>query len=249
MAQRPNILEELKELESTLAREVVKQPYTVPGGYFERLPQLLLARIREESEISGLVQHFPKENPYMVPEGYFESLETRVQVAISRAGTSPSVREELQDIAPLLSTFDRKTPYLVPEGYFDTVNLPVPSKVKNSKLVSIGASKLFRYAAAAVVTGLVAVTVLLLSGPGRLDPSENSYSWVEKKMKKVSTNEIENFVALASETITGDDMLAGTARSNEIKAMMEDISSKEIQAFLSDLPQDEVLLEDEAILN
>ena len=54
MAQNSNILQELHELESTLANMAPQNTYSVPEGYFEELANLVLNRIRAKLPIPSL---------------------------------------------------------------------------------------------------------------------------------------------------------------------------------------------------
>ena len=81
MTQRHNILEELRELGSSLATTAPENPFVVPDGYFESLVPEILGKIRaldsedaqKEIEIlSPLLAGLKKEMPLRVPAGYFD---------------------------------------------------------------------------------------------------------------------------------------------------------------------------------
>ena len=92
MTPKNNIAQELRDLESTLADLSVQNTYSVPEGYFDRLAEKVLSRIRameaasaaeELGHLSPLLSQLPKTMPYTVPAGYFEDMEsTLVSVAM-----------------------------------------------------------------------------------------------------------------------------------------------------------------------
>lgn len=249
MAQSNNILQELRELESSLAGMTSQSVYTVPKGYFQGLAETVLERIRIEAEpeyLSPVLNEVSRVMPYTVPAGYFEGLASQVLDSIN-TGNPVSVQEELADLSPLLGGLKKEMPYSIPAGYFDK---PAGATgTRPAKLVSLAGRKWFRFAAAAVLMAAVATTVVLISTKDRIDPSTNSYSWVEKKMKKVSTDEIKNFVDMSDETLPQKEIVASADKSNEVKEMIKDIPASEIQEFLSVIPQEETNLDDEVILN
>jgi hypothetical protein len=90
MSEKVNILNELKELNSSLANGNLGNVYQVPPGYFDGLAAQVLGRIQTLSDsishedednaadelktISPLLSSINKQMPYSVPAGYFEQL-------------------------------------------------------------------------------------------------------------------------------------------------------------------------------
>jgi hypothetical protein len=106
--------------------------------------------------------------------------------------------------------------------------------------------KWFKYAVAASVTAMVALSaVLWLTQKSTPGVNKQPYAWVEKNMKKVSTEDISRFVDLADET-TPDVVKADV--STDIKNLLKNVSDKEIQDFLKDVPSDETE-EDDILFN
>src|SRR5688572_28074739 len=111
----------------------------------------------ELKEISEPLAQLEAINPYRVPAGYFESLTEMILLRI-KAEEATSVDEELEILSPFLKKIDKTPPYTVPQGYFDTLKPEIPSTVtREAKVVRISASRVFRYAAAAVTMGLITV--------------------------------------------------------------------------------------------
>lgn len=243
MTQRDNILHELKELESKLANASPLNVYSIPVGYFEELAANILSRIKamgsdalhdEMKFLSPFISNIPPVNPYSVPVGYFEKLEDTLMGVIRNTEEDQTPQEELEDLSPLLSSLNKQIPYKVPERYFDSLNSAVSKKITSSeaKVISLSSRKWFRYAAAAVIVGFIALGGLLfLYKKETIDPSDKSFAWVEKSMKKVSTDEIDEFIDMTDKMAP---VIASNGEKNDVKELIKNISDKEIQDFLND---------------
>jgi hypothetical protein len=256
MTQRDTILQELHELKSSLADAVFQNVYQVPTGYFDGLAAEILKRIKaleatsptEELEnLSPLLNTISKKMPHSVPAGYFDTLGKKLEQTILTG--NESAQEELETLSPLLSGLRNKKTYTVPAGYFENLQPAVDKENADSKakVVSITSRKWFRYAAAAVVVGFVAtIGFILLNKNESIDPASKSYAWVEKNLKKVSTNDINEFVELANEGTTD---IVKTEAKDEISNLLKDVSDKEIQEFLNETQSAETETDDDLILN
>jgi hypothetical protein len=78
MPEQNDILKELESMGSPLAQLSRQMPYALPSGYFDQLPDVILAQALEKDVISEL----PKITPYKAPEGYFDKLPQQVMNAI-----------------------------------------------------------------------------------------------------------------------------------------------------------------------
>jgi hypothetical protein len=110
MENRKTILNELKEISPAVAQISLRNPYTVPAGYFEGLAEQVLQRIQVDSEpvLSVLPQ---VNNPYDVPTGYFEGLADQLLKRVQ--ANEEQLSTTLQQA--------KNNPYQVPQGYFDTL--------------------------------------------------------------------------------------------------------------------------------
>ena len=256
MAQRDNILQELRELESSLTNASPSDIYRVPGGYFEGLASQVLARIKaleaadagEELEaLSPLLSSIGRETPYQVPQGYFSGLEKKLLDGVLQS--EQSADEELESLSPLLSGIKKEMPYSVPDGYFDNVSIPTHTRKKEAKVVSLTSRKWFRYAAAAVVIGFVAISGLLIfnNNSSSVDPQKI----VKDMAKNMSEEELNSLIDI--DLLTEDS--APLVASAEVKELVSALSDKEIQEFVSEteLTQadatDELILKDDILLN
>ncbi|MGZ5220943.1 MAG: hypothetical protein ACXWV6_08360 [Chitinophagaceae bacterium] len=256
MAQRETILRELNELESNLADSGFQNVYQAPAGYFEGLASEILKRVKaleaatatEELEtLSPLLSAISKKMPHSVPEGYFDTLGKKLEQAIS-PDSEQTAKEELESLSPFLSELKSKETYGVPVGYFENLQpaFNIERAGSNAKVVSITSRKWFRYAAAALVIGFVATMAFLIRDKKDIDPSNKSYAWVKKNLKKVSTDDINEFVELANAETTD---IAKVEAKDEIDNLLKDVSDKEIQEFLNETQLAEPGTDDDLILN
>ncbi len=232
-----DIIQELSELGSSFTDIPARDLYFVPQGYFEELAGLVMSRIRavnsanpreELTYLSPFLQAIPRELPFSVPEGYFQNLPETLMESIRKHEDYQTAEEELSSLSPLLNGIGNKNPYAVPEGYFENfgkdVNLKPVSKPA-AKVVSMVHRKWFRFAAAAVVIGFIAMTGVLLffsDGPIRIS---STHKWVEENMNKVSTDEINSF-------IQADEQATASSKGTVIRELMKDVSDNDIQDFL-----------------
>lgn len=234
MSQRANILEELKELGSSLAGEPVKPVFSVPDGYFEELVEVVLNKIRaqeaenSESLPAGLA-NISREMPYEIPPGYFAELSNRILAIVKQ---DRSVHDEITELSPLLAGIKKQMPYELPAGYFETIGSE--KKVETARVVSITARRWFKFAAAAVVPGMIFLAGLLYFN-SRPDPVKDPHGFVVKKMKHVPTQELDEFVKLAEEEELASNG-SMPVKTDEIKELMKDVSDKELQDFLNETP-------------
>ena len=188
------IQNELKELNSILAGISNTNVYTVPDGYFEAMALDILNTLQQ---VSGITLNAT------VPEGYFEGLAD---------GIMNKIKEGLamkDEGSALLSTVKNINPYTVPHGYFETLagnivnQLPQPAKV----IVMRKRSSFFNYAAAAVITGILGLSVISIIDKKQQEevlPITNSVA----DAKQMNVDE-----ALA--TVSDDDIVAYLQKSGE----------------------------------
>ena len=242
MTNRNTILNELKDLESSLGSYSPQNLYTVPNGYFEGLPTQILNRIKaleaadakEELEyLSPLLSNVSKRMPYSVPAGFFQNLSDNIVQQIGEHTNHQTSEEELERLSPLLTSLKNKNPYSVPAGYFE--NLDTKVEKKEAKVISITKRRWYRLAVAAVFIGVVAIGALLFMNQGQPDINKNPRAWVNKNVnKKVSQEKIDEFVKLAEDESINTAEESDATKQAEIKELMKDVSEKEIEDFLND---------------
>lgn len=215
--------------------------YQAPAGYFDGLAGNILSRIKEEDGrqlqepdlSSALWQQLGKKNPFTVPEGYFNDFSDNI---VAGAKAIEFVNEALENLSPLMTSLKTKQVYEVPNGYFEANAAAILQKLNApaGKVISIGfGRKMMRYAAAAVVAGLVLVAGYMYTGNTK--PTVPAPGDVPGELAKATDQEIENFlnnntasVADTSSIVTADDEIS----EKDSKDLLANISDEELQHYL-----------------
>lgn len=130
MTNRNTILNELKELSPILAgQDPCSTPYGVPEGYFNTLPEHILALVNATDPLEKTNQ------PYSVPQGYFDQFAQSVLHRI-KAMEENDPQEELKQTAPFLSGLRKENPYSIPQGYFEDLAGNITDGAKAIDLVN-----------------------------------------------------------------------------------------------------------------
>jgi len=200
MTPRKEITEELEQIGTELARLSPTLPYTVPSGYFQSFPEIMLRRIRS-------------------------------------ADTSEAM-QELKEISPVLAGMDKKMPFSVPPGYFENMPLNIPSGQKPARVIALQSSRFFRYAAAAIVVGIISlVGWFIASRPDtaaeQYASAGNSATQVIDNIADISDSEISEFVDAGSLIYTVDPPeLSGELRTEDLTLMLAEVSDDDLEKYL-----------------
>ncbi len=245
MAQSNNILQELKELKSSLVDMTSKNIYSIPDGYFEGLANRVLSRIKaieatnpseELDYLSPALNNISRQMPYSVPVGYFQGLEEKLMQSVRERSDYQTAQEELENLSPLLSGLNKQMPYSIPQGYFENLHQEVKVNTKSeTTVVSIYDRKLFRYAAAAIVVGVVALAgFLVINNKINNDSFAKFEKTIDKEIKKTSDKELTEFVQQFTDAgLTGEEKVQ-TNPKEEAKDLLKDIPDTELKKFLEE---------------
>ncbi|MEP6713020.1 MAG: hypothetical protein ABJA37_11410 [Ferruginibacter sp.] len=160
MNNRKHISEELLTLSPTLAALTVVNVFSVPDDYFNSLSGSVLSAISADNNI--IFSSIEKQS-LSVPEGYFDGLADAIlnKIKGQSGNTAPG---EMGHLSPTIFAIGNKNIFTVPENYFENntseiiSNIPKPAMLVEMKKRSF----IFKYAAAAVVSGIIGLTVLSL---------------------------------------------------------------------------------------
>ena len=260
MTQNANILQELKDLNSTLADIESQNTYSVPVGYFEGLTNQVINRIKameakksseELSYLSPMLNDISRQMPYSIPVGYFQGLEEKLMQSVRESSDYQTAGEELEALSPLLSGLKKQMPYTVPQGYFEDLHTGVTNKANTKpKVISINSRKWYRYAATAVIVGIVAMAGFLFVNNKLNNDPQKSFAKFEKKLdkeiKKTSDKELNEFVQQFTEAgLTLEEKVQINTRE-EAKELLKDVPDTELKKFLEETADPDVL-DDEAM--
>ncbi len=242
MKDKENILQELSELKSTLANITPQNVYTVPVGYFDGLVFQVLNRIKameakntteELSYLSPSLINISRLMPYTVPAGYFEEIAENLMPLIGERNDYHTAQEEIETLSPLLSGLKKQIPYSVPDGYFD--NLVEKTNKPAAKVVSITHRKWFRYAAAAVVTGVAVLTGFIFFGKSDNEKEAGGLALANftREIQKMDDMQKDNLMDFIDAGMSGNEtaQLNTDSRLNEVKELLKGVSDKELKEF------------------
>lgn len=242
MTQKDNILQELKELDSCLADIEVQNVYMVPAGYFDGLAAQVMARIKAmeadnaADELDPLYPQLGKlsrKMPYSLPKDYFETLPDNVLNAIHTSGQS--AKDELAAISPFLSSLKKETLYSVPEGYFESLTVTNQKEgIKPTvKVVSLFNRTWFRYAAAAVVTGIIILAGFQLFTTEK-EPGGKALAKFTRDVKKMDDQQKDDMIDFFDAGLDGKETAqvnTDAKNSQEVKELLEGVSEEELKDF------------------
>lgn len=233
------LLKGAEEEVSPVLAEKKDNPYQVPQGYFDNFAASVLQRIKadeakspkEELEtLSPLLSGLGKKMPFSTPDNFFEELSDN---AVAGAKAIDFVNVELENLSPLMRSLKDKQVYEAPAGYFDQLPRQILQKVKSqpARVVSMSFTrKVVRYAAAAVVAGLVVAAAWLYIGNGK---EESGLVGIEQISDEGLESYIENQSSVSpAETMVLADNTNAEIDEEDMKDMLADVSDEELQNYV-----------------
>ena len=228
--------EELKLLSPVLSGLSKSMPYTVPAGYFEQLEERLEKVTGSAENSSSILNGLDKQMPYQVPSGYFDGLAERMLQAV-RTTEYKTVQDETNSISPLLGNLKKEMPFEVPAGYFDSLASTIAAKetATEAKVIAITSRSWFRYAAAAVVTGVVFLAgfLILNKQDNEAEAGMKVFSKVSRDIKPLNDTEQDDLVDFLDAGLTGSEtaQVNTETKSKEIQQLLQDVSDEELKDF------------------
>lgn len=242
MEKSTEILNELRSISPSLAEMEKVNVFTVPEGYFIDLDEKIATTV--------FLQVDKKENFQKVPEGYFDSLSNKILSRIK--GEEESADNEIKSISPALHYLKQEEVFTVPEGYFDGLSNRILNKVtgQDAKVVSFNSvKKWWKYAAAAVVAGIITITSLQLfktqytnSGSGMVASSTNLPAYVQLASHYKTPRQLDQGIA----SLTDDEIAKYLEKNTTIlddETLTKNTDTKELPTA------DDYLLDDNALDN
>lgn len=183
MKRNSDIEKELKEISPALSEIKNNTVFKVPHGYFEALPEKLL-RLAKKNKVDN--------------------------------GLSPD--EEIQALSPLIASLKNKPAFNIPAGYFDTLPQSITEKLaeteKEAPVFQINTRfknrkpGWWKYAAAAAITGVIAVSTLFFwnntqdnySSPTLSSTGNDKQQPVLTQLPEVSDIDLAGYLSAVPET-------------------------------------------------
>ena len=241
MEKSREILNELRTISPVLAEIEKVNVFTVPEGYFIDLDEKITTTV--------FLQIDKKENFQEVPEGYFNSLSSRILSKIKEE--EESADNEIKSISPALHYLKQEEVFTVPQGYFDDLSDRILNKVKGEtgKVVSFNSvKKWWKYAAAAVVAGIITIASLQLFTTESTNSDTNIASSSAKLPAYVQASHYKTPKQLDQgiASLTNDEIAKYLEKNTSIlddEALVKNTDTKELPS------QEDYLLDDHALDN
>lgn len=214
------IFDELKTISPLLAGMEKTHVFSIPEGYFDLITVALLKRINTDSEF--------KTNKLTVPEGYFENLSTTILNKIRSVNANPA--DELRSLSPMLYSIQNENVFEVPAGYFRNLEYEILDKViikPEAKVVQLKKrDSIWKYAAAAVVTGVIGLSSLMMFNTSKetvIDIDKETQLAVSASIKTAAQFKNEQQINTAIASLSDDEIIkylerTGTDVDTEILA-------------------------------
>jgi hypothetical protein len=225
-----DIIQELSDLGSSLASAVPQNVYSVPEKYFEDFAAQVLGLVKANEYLASL----PKEIPYQVPVGYFDGLEERMMEVIRNHPDYQTGKEELESISPLLSSLNKRPVYSVPQGYFENFKVAVEQEKTKTKVVSMASRKWLRYAAAAVVTGVIVMAGFMIYNNNHKDAAGKTLAKFESEVKKIDDiKKTESLIDFMDAGLNEKELASNnkTIKTDDVQQLLQDVSIDELKDF------------------
>jgi hypothetical protein len=241
MKKSTEISDELRSISPVLAEIEKVNVFQVPEGYFIDLDEKIATNVfLNQNGKTGLQK---------VPEGYFDSLSTKI---LSRIKEEESAESEIKSISPSLHYLKEENVFTVPEGYFDDLSDRILNRIngQNAKVVPLASAKnWWKYAAAAVVAGIITITSLQIlktpdsdSGKTVATAPESIPAYVQLASKYKTAKQLDQGIA----SLTDDEIAKYLEKNTTIlddEALTKNTDTKELPS------PDDYLIDEHALDN
>lgn len=234
---RNDIRDELKEIAASIADIGNENCYRVPDNYFEDFADEVMSKIQLPFTQLPLTPPAP---------AYFEGLAGNILSKIKSNGTIVEeyndVNEELTSLSPLLASIKKVNVYTVPTHYFANFKVAIPAAQEKKPVISMHPPvRWIRYAAAAVVIGVVAISGIFLF---KNDPTGSSTAAMYPKDDSIILSSVSNdaIASYLKQSPANMDISAPLDENkinpgNLTEQLLQDVSAADIQEYLQENEQ------------
>ena len=211
MILNENILNELEGISRVVARVPYTNVFGVEPQYFDGIEAELRARMSAD-------EFYSSKESFTIPEGYFEGLSANILHKIKGSDTDEAGME-ISELSTVIARIGKANVYTVPYEYFGQLNF-VPGIKTSAKVIQMNTARtrsVFRYAAAAVITGLLGLSVINIAE--KSGPAKEQFANVEAPVAAMST---------------ANNILKNGTFDQE----MNSLSDKEIEQYIKESGQD-----------
>lgn len=187
----PEILNELNSVSPLLAKIEKKNVFSVPEGYFDTLTVDLLKKLNIGSGSNKLT----------VPANYFENLSAEIINKIKAEEIDSA--HELRELSPMLYSIQNENVFKAPEGYFRSLSENILDKVslrQHAKVIPFKRKdSVWRMAVAAVVTGVIAVSSLMVFNKPQVNNNESISAYIKDAAQYKNNQQVNAGIASLSD--------------------------------------------------
>ena len=247
--------EELSSMSPVLLSLKSKNVFSIPDNYFDTINDSIIFSIKklgkdnfqeELANLSPLLFSLKNKNVFTVPHNYFEVTSSAILAKLKNNNIDNS-DEELKTLSPLLRSLKKENVFSFPDNYFESFadNVYKTLTPQSAKVVTINSKKSWwKYAAAAIVTGVIAVSSLLV------------FNTSSPKNSNV-TAALPDYIKTSFQYKTEDDLNAGIAKLSDadiIKYLEKNGNAMDNELLInntdvSEMPSQSDYLTDENTLN
>lgn len=237
MKSSKEISDELANISSLLSGIEKKNVFSVPEGYFDMLSISILKKLDNSASIETLT----------VPEGYFENLSSSILQKIR--SLNETAEQELRTLSPMLYSIQNENVFEVPSGYFKNLQNDILDKViekPKAKVIKLKKrDSVWKYAAAAVVTGVIGLSSLMMFDASQNSGASNLDESISSSIQTASQFKDEQQINAAIASLPDDDVIKYLEKTgNEV-----DNDALATSVNESELPATNDYLLDEGALN
>ena len=191
----------------------------------------------ELAELSPLLASLSKKSPFSLPEGYFDQVPGEINAGISGLIQANDILEEA--LTPMLESARHRNPYSVPQGYFEQFPSSLLNKINRpatggGTIINMGA-RWVKYAAAAVVTGVIALSTWLYYNPSPGSATNGLAAQLQQEMDNISDEAILEFTNPTTSVYYGTAANGAIDLTNEdLHYMLGDVSDEALQQYLAE---------------
>lgn len=153
-----------------------------------------------------------------VPVGYFEGFPEQLMARI---------RQEEEELSPFMASLPRTMPFTVPEGYFEALPAEIVTR-RQAKIIPMRRTLYRRGLVAALITGVIGVTAILLFRSG-------GEQTLDKQLAQVSNQEIMDYLQFNTDAFDNDNIFANVSLEENTPALLpEELTAEDVDMLLEE---------------
>jgi len=225
-----DIVKELEEMGSPLAKLPRVMPFNIPEGYFSSFPEMVQSIAHESDPVLDL----PKTMPYTLPAGYFETFSTNIIDKVTEPVFAKTAAPAFEVPAGYFEGFAQNM--LATAKAADIQAAPQVAEVQQPKTIAFRPQwKAMRWAAAAILLlgiGIGSYKMADFNAATPANPAASAERQLAMLDKKVISSYVKhNIDDFDMELLAETNVLNGVKTENELRGL----NKQDIQQYLDEL--------------